>query len=269
MKKTHLMALTLVSFLGLNMGAAQAQNAGMPENVLKIIKTNKDTSKFADLVSSAGLESELTQKDTMTTVFAPSNAAMDKIPSDVMKKAKAEKDGLKSLVRYHMINGSAVFGGNIKGRRASPSTANGEMVGFDGMGKELKVNDAVITTPDQTAINGVVHVINAPLIPLSLNEVAKDKIKEAQEAERKKMDEQMKEREAAMEAERAKNAPKAAAADKKAKEAAKAPSVENATEPKAEEAAAPVVASPDKPVSVPAAKKPAEEKSLWKSLFGK
>jgi len=263
MKKTHLFAVVIAVAVGLLGNSVQAADAGMPENVLKVIKSHKELSKFADLLDNAGIESELTQKDSKITVFAPSNAAMEKIPSEVMKKAKSEKDGLKSLARYHIISGSAVFGGNIKGRRAGPSTANGEMVGFDGMGKELKVNDAVITTPDMNALNGVVHIINAPLIPLSLNDVAKDKIKEAQDAEQKKMEEQMKEREAKMEAERAKNAPKVPVAKAPAKE-------EKAAAPAAAPAEPAAVAAPAAPSAEPAAKAPAakEEKAGWKKLFG-
>ncbi|HAX91449.1 MAG TPA: hypothetical protein DCY07_04480, partial [Rhodospirillaceae bacterium] len=184
-----LMSLAVFAVLDpLSAMAAQPQPA-KPDNVLKLLESNKEFSKFADLIDDAGIESELTNKDSKVTVFAPTNAAMDKLPSDVLKRAKASKDGLKSLVRYHMINGSAVFATNIKGRRAGPSTANGEMVGFDGTGKELMVNQAVIVTPDQYAQNGVVHAINAPLIPESLKD---PKIKEeARAKEESAMREQM------------------------------------------------------------------------------
>jgi len=235
MKKTHLFAVALILTTGLWGAVVHAADQVRPDTVLKLIKSNKDLSKFADLIDKAGIEDELIQKDSMVTVFAPSNDAMSKISSEVMKKAKSEKDGLKSLARYHMITGSAVFGGNIKGRRAGPSTANGEMVGFDGMGKDLKVNDSVITTPDLVATNGVVHILNAPLIPLSLNDVAQTQAKEAQEAQQKKMDAQMKEREAKVEAERSKIEAERAKVEAKAKAEAKTESkAEVKTEPKVE-----------------------------------
>jgi len=269
MKKLHLLAAAVSMGFGLVNTPVFAEVApAKPENVLQVIKSHKELSKFADLISSAGIESELTQKTGSVTVFAPNNDAMEKIPSDVMKKAKADKEGLKSLANYHVISGSAVFAGNIKGRRAGPSTANGEMIGFDGMGKELKVNEAVIVTPDLSAPNGVVHVINAPLVPLSLNTAAQTKLKDAQEAETKKMEERMKERESKMEAERAKveaeqakNAPKA---DKAAKAAAPVATPEAPSAP-----TTPTVAGASAPTA-PAAAAPAakEEKSGWKKLFG-
>lgn len=174
-------AAALAVLLAFGPALAADQPAKPPENVMKAIKAQKDLSKFADLIASAGLEKQFEEKGANMTVFAPTNAAMGKIPSDVMKRAKAEKEGLKSLVLYHTIMGSQVFSGNISGRRASPSTGNGEMVSFDGMGKELKVNEATIVTPDLVSQNGVVQMIDTPLIPPSLKEQPKAQVEPAAE----------------------------------------------------------------------------------------
>ena len=269
MKKAKLMALSVLMAGGLFASfSVQAQNAqNRPDDVLKVLKANKDLSKFTDLVEDAGVEGELSNKDSKLTVFAPNNAAMDKLPSDVLKRAKEGKDGIKKLVQYHIINGSAVFAGNIKGRRASPSTSSGEMMGFDGTGKELKVNNAVIVMPNQSAQNGVVHVINATLVPPSLED---PKIKEAARAKeeakmKEEMDERMKEREARqkeMEAKRAKDAP----APAKETEAAKDEGVKAPVAPTAPEVAAPT--APKAPGAAAATEKK-EEKSLWNKLMGK
>lgn len=267
MKKANLMALSVLIAGGLFASfSAQAQN--LPDDVLKVLKANKDLSKFLDLVDDAGIEGDLSNKDSKLTIFVPNNAAMDKLPSDVLKRAKEGKDGIKKLVQYHVINGSAVFAGNIKGRRASPSTASGEMMGFDGTGKDLKVNNAVIVMPNQSAKNGVVHVINAVLVPPSLED---PKIKEAARAKeearmKEEMDERMKEREVRqkeMEAKRAKDEP--APATESAPEAVK----EGVAEPVAP--MTPAVAAPTAPKApgVVAAPEKKEEKSLWNKLLGK
>ena len=222
--------------------AAPAQQAAKPETVFKILESRKDLSKFKDMIESAGIEKDFDSKGAMITVFAPTNAAMEKIPSDVMKRAKSEKDNLKSFVRYHTIMGSAVFAGNIKNRMASPSSGSGEMIGFDGRGKELKVNDGVITTPDLVALNGVVHIVDAPMIPPSFKG-DKDKKKE-EEAERAKMEEMTKERAAtpAAKAEKGPTAPQAP------------------TAPSVPEAAAPSAVAPAAPAP--------EKKGFLKKLFG-
>ncbi|MDD2325880.1 MAG: fasciclin domain-containing protein [Alphaproteobacteria bacterium] len=262
MKKASLLALSLLVAGGLFFPfKAHAAAPARPDNVMKVLESNKDLSKFTDVVKSAGMASELESKDERLTVFAPNNAAMDKLDSGVLKRAKDEKDGLKTFVKYHLIKGSVVFSGNIKGRRASPSTAAGEMMGFDGTGKELKVNNGVITTPDLSAMNGVVQVVSAVLVPDSLRD---PKIKEEERAKAEKVmkdemetrQKEMEARQKEMEAKMAKEAPKAPA---KAEEAAKAPEA-----PKA-----PEVASPEAPTApaAPAPSEKKEEKTGWRKWF--
>jgi len=258
MKKASSLVLSLVVAGGLFLAnSAFAAAPARPENVMAVLKANKDLSKFVDLVDSAGLKGELEDKEAKITVFAPSNAAMEKLDSGVLKRAKDAKDGIKSFVNYHIIKGSVVFSGNIKGRRASPSTANGEMIGFDGTGKELKVNEGVITTPDLSAMNGVVHVVSTAMVPDSLRD---PKIKEEERAKAEKVmkdemetrQKEMEARQKEMEAKMAKEAPKPA----KAEEAGKAPEA-----PKAPEVASPQ--APSAPVA-PSTSEKKEEKSGWR-----
>lgn len=250
MSKTRTLAFlsSLVLGFSLSFSAMAATSPAKPENVMQVLKGNKDLSKFTDLVEKAGLENELTGKESRLTVFAPNNAAMEKLPDDVLVRAKESKDGLKHLVHSHMINGSVVFSTNIKGRRASPSSASGEMIGFDGTGKTLKVGEATIVAEDQGSMNGVVQVINAVLIPESLKD---PKIKEAQKAkEEAAMKAQMEDRQTLM--------------DKQIKEREKDVAPETGSAPPA------VAAHPNvgavAPLAAPAQKE--EKKSILKKLFG-
>ncbi len=243
MNRTRTLAFLSSLTLGvlLSFSAVAATQAARPENVMKVLTGNKDLSQFAALVEKAGLESELTSKEARLTVFAPNNAAMEKLSSDVLARAKESKDGLKNLVRYHMINGSVVFSANIKGRRASPSSASGDMIGFDGTGKTLKVGEATIVAEDQGSMNGVVQVISAVLIPDSLKD---PKIKEAQKAkEEEAMKARMEEHQPLM--------------DKQPKEKDADEAALKATAPSTGEPA---------PLTTPAPKE--EKKGLLKKLFG-
>lgn len=255
--KTFGMAFLIGLGLAVLSGPSAAAD-GRPDSVWAIIKNTKELSKFADLASSAGVEGELKATDKAVTVFAPSNSAIDDIPSDVMKKIKADKANMRSYVMYHTVLGSAVFTDSIRNRRASPSTGNGEMIGFDGMGKELVVGDTVITTADLGAKNGVVHIMKGPLVPLSLNDKAQQKLKESQDAEQKKMEEEMERRNKEMEAERAKQMP------------AEEPKKPSATEPKqpvVDGASAPAAPAAPAMPSAPAQPEKKEEKGLLKKLF--
>lgn len=276
MRKTGLWTLTLLVAGGLFWtSSAQAVDA-TPDTVMKVLKANKDLSKFTSLVESSGMEAELSKADGKITIFAPSNAALEKAPEGLLKRAKDGKDGTKQLVGHHIIMGSVVYSGNIKGRRASPSTANGDMIGFDGMGKDLKVGEGTITGPDQKAKNGVVHTVSAVLVPDSLRDPKEKEAERAAEEKKMKeeMDARMKEREdrqKEMEAKMAKDKP--AAAKPEAKTDADAPKTDDAKP----EASAPAPAAAPAPAKDKAAPKSdaaastatgTESKSGWKKMFG-
>jgi|GEM_PF-3839804 len=150
--------------------AAKDEAPKVSESVMKIIKSRNDLSKFAGMISDAGLDGVLAGKEGVYTVFAPTNDALSKVPSDVMKRVKADKDRYKKFVGYHIISGSRVFYTNIKGRRAGPAAMSGETLAFEGAGQVVKVNDAAFVTSDLTAANGVVHVVDAAMIPPSFRE---------------------------------------------------------------------------------------------------
>jgi len=256
MKKFFQYSLALGGLLLLwNAAPAYAGNPTVADNVLAALSSNKELSKFYALVGDAGLKETLSQKGGKFTIFAPSNDAMGKIPSDVMKRAKDQKNGLKNLVNYHIINGSVVYSGNIKGRRASPSTALGQMIDFDGTGKELKVGGGTILTPDLKSYNGVVHVVSAAMIP----EVLKYP-KELEEAKKKEEERMNAQREAQMK-EMESRAPKKAdlpqpSPEKKDAAAEPAPSAQ------------PEAAASPAPVADSAAPVKKEEKSGWKKWLG-
>jgi len=284
MKTSRILSLLSVFLLGgfLPVFLAQAQAAPSsaptkPATVWDALKAEKDLSKFADILKKAGLDADLSKLEARITVFAPSNAAMDKMGGDVEKRMKDMKEGAKTLANHHIISGSAVYATNIKGRRASPSGADGSMISFDGTGKTLKVGDSTIVREDLRAPNGVVHVIDSVMLPESLQD---PKIKEAaREKEEKTMREEMEKRETAMKEEMKKREADMAKKDA----AAKAPPVPSApavpsAPPVSIGGAVPVAAPPSVPdvpsVAVPVATKTsqepkAEKKGFFQKLFGK
>jgi len=141
--------------------------------IFQTIKDNKDLSIFAKYVEKAGLKKMLSNTKSKITVFVPTNSAIKKIPSKILKKIKKNKANRKKFVLYHIIKNSMIFSTNIRGRRASPSTATGEMIGFNGIGKKLKVGKATITKTDIRAKNGVIHIIDKTLISPSFTKTKK------------------------------------------------------------------------------------------------
>jgi uncharacterized surface protein with fasciclin (FAS1) repeats len=136
-----------------------------PKNVLVLLEAHKELHQFVGLIQDTDVAAQLASPSENLTVFAPTDEALKKLPADLQKKLK-DKTERTRFVRYHMIAGSRVFADNIRGRRASPSSAAGEMLSFDGVsGPDPKVNGTPLTTPNLEAQNGVVHIIAQAFIP--------------------------------------------------------------------------------------------------------
>jgi transforming growth factor-beta-induced protein len=112
------------------------------------------------------------------TVFAPTDAAFAALPQDVLDAALADPDGLLTTVlTYHVVPGT-VLAEDVVGL-SSATTVQGEDIAVDGTVLNGSVN---IVTTDLVACNGVVHVIDAVLLPPSLTAEAPAEEAPAEEA---------------------------------------------------------------------------------------
>lgn len=138
--------------------------------VVDIIVNSPDHTTLADLVGQAGLVATLSGEGPFT-VFAPTDAAFADVDQATLDALAADPDGLLTeVLTYHVVSG-AVFSGDLTDGMTA-ATVNGEELTF-GVGATVTVgNDngtATVTVPDLEASNGVVHVIDAVLIPVTLN----------------------------------------------------------------------------------------------------
>jgi uncharacterized surface protein with fasciclin (FAS1) repeats len=114
------------------------------------------------LLKRAGLVSTL-QKRGPYTVFAPTDAAFKKVPKATIDALLQDKAKLKAVLLYHVVAGKVTAAKVVKLRSAK--TANGATVRIRVAGSNVFVNGAKVTTPDVSASNGVIHVVNRVLIP--------------------------------------------------------------------------------------------------------
>ncbi|TFG87719.1 MAG: fasciclin domain-containing protein [Chromatiales bacterium] len=101
------------------------------------------------------------------TVFAPTDAAFAKLPEGTLDSLlKPEnKEQLKGILLYHVVSGK-VMSSDIKGE-VKPTTLQGATLDVkDGAGG-VTVNGAKVTSADIAASNGVIHVIDAVVLPPS------------------------------------------------------------------------------------------------------
>ena len=142
-----------------------------------IVDTAVGNSDFSILVSAlqkAGLVDTLKGTGPFT-VFAPTNAAFEKLLNDLDITAAellAQPD-LAKVLTYHVVPGKVLSTDLTNGLEAA--TVNGEKVKFD-LTSGAMVNKSKITTADLQATNGVIHVIDTVLVPsnFTLQEVDLD-----------------------------------------------------------------------------------------------
>ena len=128
-----------------------------------------DTAAAANLTQLAGALTKANLVDavdglTDATVFAPNNAAFEKIASTV---AGLSVEDLTSILTYHVVAGTVGYSSDLTS--GDIKTVNGATVKVEVSDSGVKVNDANVVLSDVLVANGVVHVIDAVLIPAAGN----------------------------------------------------------------------------------------------------
>ncbi|CAB9510344.1 beta-induced protein ig-h3 [Seminavis robusta] len=141
--------------------AAEAPTAAFVGDIVDIAIADNDFNTLVDLVATAGLVDTLKSPGPFT-VFAPLDAAF---PSGVELesfKNSTDLDTLISILTYHVVPGRVPAAAMFDG--ATLETVEGSVVTIS-LTNGTKVNDANIVMTDIEADNGIIHVIDAVLIP--------------------------------------------------------------------------------------------------------
>merc|ERR1712028_318039 len=107
------------------------------------------------------------------TVFAPTNEAFAKEPAAVLTALldPANKDKLQELLKYHVVSGD-VKSSMLTNDQKVPTLEGSDLtvkIDTDDAGQAtVMINDAKVVMADVEASNGVVHVIDAVLVPPAL-----------------------------------------------------------------------------------------------------
>ncbi|MBN3950600.1 MAG: fasciclin domain-containing protein [Nostoc sp.] len=129
-----------------------------------IIDTATNNGSFTTLVAAiqaAGLVDTLKGPGPFT-VFAPTDAAFNKLPAGTVDALLKDIPKLKKILTYHVVSGKVLAADVAKLKTAT--TVEGSDVKIDAS-NGVKINDAKVATADVAADNGVIHVIDTVLIP--------------------------------------------------------------------------------------------------------
>ncbi len=102
------------------------------------------------------------------TVFAPTDEAFEAALADLGLTAEellADTELLTSVLTYHVVEGEVPAADVVTLDGQEVETVNGETVTISVDGDAVMVNDANVITTDVFASNGVIHVIDAVLVP--------------------------------------------------------------------------------------------------------
>lgn len=130
--------------------------------IVEVASANPEFSTLVSAVEAAGLVETLNGEGPYT-VFAPTNAAFEKIPADTLQAILADKEQLTKILTYHVVPGK-VLSSDLQPTQ-TVKTVEGQDVTITVTDGVAKINDATITTTDIETSNGVIHVIDTVLTP--------------------------------------------------------------------------------------------------------
>jgi uncharacterized surface protein with fasciclin (FAS1) repeats len=163
---TKLIAVLAVTAIVLSIatGTATARTRA-DANIVQTAVAAGQFKTLVKLLTRAGLAGAL-QKAGPYTVFAPTDAAFNKVPKKTLNALLLNKAKLKAVLLYHVVSGKVTAGDVAK--LSTAKTLSGKSVRIWLSGMNVFVNSAKVTKADVTATNGVIHVINRVLIPPAL-----------------------------------------------------------------------------------------------------
>ena len=133
-------------------------------NIVQVAISSKDHTTLVTAVKTAELVDVLSNAGPFT-VFAPTNAAFDKLPKGTVESLlkPEKKNDLKNILEYHTYVG--VLSPTLLQDGATFEQVNGGKIKITNKDGKIFINDKAEITATINTSNGVIHVINEVLLP--------------------------------------------------------------------------------------------------------
>jgi uncharacterized surface protein with fasciclin (FAS1) repeats len=145
-----------------------ASIAGMADDRAATAVTNQPgLSMFVGAVDAASLTAALDGEGPFT-VFAPNDAAFEKIPQNVVDSILADRDLLNSILLYHVVSGEALAPADLVAAGGA-ETAGGALLEVTQEGDTISINggEATVVCGGIPVANGYLYIIDSVLQPPS------------------------------------------------------------------------------------------------------
>lgn len=141
---------------------AQAQT---DMSIADIAASGEDFETLTAAIEAAGLTETLSNNDLSITVFAPTDEAFAALPEGTVEALllPENRDQLTQLLTYHVVDGEVRSADLVSGE---VETVEGESITVVVGDKTITINQANVVGADIEASNGVIHVIDAVLLPM-------------------------------------------------------------------------------------------------------
>ena len=159
--------LTFTSLALVAMLAAGPARAQQPKDIVDTAVAAGSFTTLAKALTAADLVGTLKGAGPFT-VFAPTDAAFAKLPAgqlDTLLKPE-NKDKLRRILTYHVVAGQVRAAEVVK--LPSAKAVSGDTITVKASGGKVQVDGANVTSTDIQASNGVIHVIDAVILPKGL-----------------------------------------------------------------------------------------------------
>ena len=179
MKKMHFKMIAMLLVAGTILAACSEDDDNNNEEpqesntIVDVAAGNSDFSLLVEALTKTGLDDALSNESGSFTVFAPTNEAFNALLDELGAGSLDDVDNetLTGVLLYHVMDGrfesSAISTGYYSSISAGP--ADGYNLSFYVDMDDVRINDrADIIETDISADNGVIHVLDKVLLPLSV-----------------------------------------------------------------------------------------------------
>ena len=153
---------TLVAAVALMAVAAPAQ--AQDKDIVETAVAAGSFKTLAKLLGDAGLVETLKGPGPFT-VFAPTDEAFAKVPAATLEALGKDKAALRNVLLYHVVAGKVMAADVVKLDGKGAKTVQGAEAKVMLMGGTVMLNNAHVVKTDIATKTGVIHVIDAVILP--------------------------------------------------------------------------------------------------------
>jgi uncharacterized surface protein with fasciclin (FAS1) repeats len=163
-KRVMTVSVMLLAIFVLGCKSEDSPVSQPPSDIVDTAVAAGDFGTLVAAVQAAGLVETLKGEGPFT-VFAPTDAAFAKLPAgtveDLLKPENKSK--LASILTYHVVPGKVMAADVVKLSQAN--TVNGKAASIKVENSAVMIDSAKVIKTDIECSNGVIHVINAVILP--------------------------------------------------------------------------------------------------------